>query len=44
MFVDINNSTEMSLSLPEKQFALLVVFRSRSKYICFGLPPVRVQI
>src|SRR5581483_8490948 len=24
MFVDINNSTEMSLSLPEKQFALLV--------------------
>ena len=24
MFVDINNSTEMSLSLPENKFALLV--------------------
>src|SRR5713226_4334190 len=29
MFVDINNSTEMSLSLPENKFALLIQYYAR---------------
>ena len=45
MFVDINSSTEMSLSLPENKFALLVtVFCSRNKYRCLRLRRIRFQV
>ena len=45
MFVDINNSTQMSLSLPENKFALIgTKFCSRNKYCCFRLRWICIQV
>jgi class 3 adenylate cyclase len=44
LFVDINNSTQMSLSLTEKNFALILDLRAGNKYCRISLWWVRLQV